>query len=393
MYYATIALGSLHRWYVTSTWDYPGSSEAKTFALQQYNKAISCVLHPTKPLRSLIVLLTCYIFSGFEALDGNYVSAFRHVSSGISLLSRKIRIGMEPISTARSGLSLTEKQIEDKLLYHFSRLDLLASTFDSAWNPRTIDQGSLPVLPPSVSNLETANALLHVLLLRVIELKRLETSCNDAGRSVGIVLMREDLQRDLLKLSSSIEYLLHTTSPLDSQEVEGRRLLKVHLYTGKIMLSIPEGAQETTYDQFLTIFQDIISEISQIVGSIPDSQPNMTLQQHFSNDIGIIPALYLTGTKCRDPAIRRKALYLLLSAQRREGAWDSLVAAKVVECVIAVEEGDIAVTTCSDVAESARVFDKGVRVTSMNDHYAFVDLSRRPGNGKEPKTMTERICW
>jgi hypothetical protein len=159
------------------------------------------------------------------------------------------------------------------------------------------------------------------------------------------------------------------------------------------MVSVPEGAQETTYDQFLSIFQDIVSEISQIVGPISTSQPTTALQRHFSNDIGILSALYMTGTKCRDPVIRRKAHSLLESARRREVVWDSMVAAKTVERVIAVEEGDIVVTSCSDITEPARVFDMGVRVTCMDDHHAFVDLTRRPGNGKELEMITESISW
>ena len=70
----------------------------------------------------------------------------------------------------------------------------------------------------------------------------------------------------------------------------------------------------------------------------PTSGPSTKLQRNFPHEVGIIPALYLTGTKCRDPLIRCKAQALLASSQRKEGMWESLLAAKTVERCIAIEE-------------------------------------------------------
>jgi hypothetical protein len=396
LYYATIALAGLHRWYATG--NSPGSIDTKTFALQQYNKAIYYLRQPAKPLPLHVVLVTCYIFSGFEALYGNYASAFRHVASGISLISKKIRINPQTYSTGISGLrsSLEEKQIEDKLLYHFSRLDLLAATFDSAWTPRTIDQDSLRNLPSSLSSLEQARALLNVLLLRIMEFKRSEASGNDPGvKSAAMIsINREKLQQDLIQFSNALEcWFAQTSGSLDDRQICGSRLLKVHSLAGNIMLSVPEGDKETAFDLLLPLFQGIVLEVSHLVSCPPTSRPDMGLQRYFSNEPGIIPALYLTGTKCRDPTIRRKAQDLLASFQRREGVWDSLQAAKVVECVITVEEGDTVVASCGDISESARVFDMVIQIPSDEDRYAFVVFSRGQGDGEKLEMIEERISW
>ena len=87
----------------------------------------------------MVVLVACYIFSCFEALYGNYASAFRHVASGIKLLPKMIEDKPQTYSTgtSTSGVPSEGELIGDKLLYHFSRLDLQAATFDSAWTPRT----------------------------------------------------------------------------------------------------------------------------------------------------------------------------------------------------------------------------------------------------------------
>ena len=159
------------------------------------------------------------------------------------------------------------------------------------------------------------------------------------------------------------------------------------------MLSVPEGAKETTFDQFLPLFQSIVSEVSHLVSSPPSAKSHTELQRHFSNELGVIPALYLTGTKCRDPGVRRKAQALLASSQRRKGVWNSLLAARVVECVIAIEEGEAVVRGCGDISESARVFDMEIHILSPEDRDVFAFFARRPENDHNRETIEERISW
>jgi hypothetical protein len=396
LYYATTALGSLHLWYATGKSLH--SVDVPAFAFQQYNKAIYHLLRPAKPLSTVVVLVACYIFSCFEALYGNYASASRHVASGIKLLSKKIGDNPQTYSTGKStsGVSSEEGQIGDKLLYHFSRLDLQAATFDSAWIPRTISQESMLKLPSAFSSLEQARLLLNVLLLRIMEFKRSEAlgggSKGEGGAQIAIV--RQKLQHDSVQWSNAFEcWRAQTSGSLDRRHISSSRLLKVHILAGNIMLSVPEGAKETTFDQFLPLFQSIVSEVSHLVSSPPPSKSHTELQRYFSNELGIIPALYLTGVKCRDPVVRRKAQALLASSQRREGVWDSLLAAKVVEHIIAIEEGETVMRGCGDISEPARVFDMGIPIPSPEARHLFVVFTRKPENDHNPETIEEKISW
>ena len=393
LYYATTALGSLHLWYATGKSSH--SVDVPAFTFQQYNKAIHYLLRPAKPLSTVVVLVACYIFSCFEGLYGNYASAFRHVASGIKLLSKTIEDIPQTYSTDKSTSS-EEEQIVDKLLYHFSRLDLQAATFDSAWTPRTINQESMLKLPSTFSSLEQARLLLNVLLLRIMEFKR-SGALGDGSEGEGaaqIAIVRQKLQHDSVQWSNAFEcWLAQTSGSLDRHHIPGSRLLKVHFLAGNIMLSVPEGARETTFDPFLPLFQNIVSEVSHLVSSPPPAKSHTELQRHFSNDLGIIPALYLTGTKCRDPGVRRKAQALLASSQRREGVWNSLLAAKVVERVIAIEEGETIVRGCGDIPEPARVFDMGIHILSPEDRDVLAVFARRPENDHNRETIEEKISW
>lgn len=68
-------------------------------------------------------------------------------------------------------------------------------------------------------------------------------------------------------------------------------------------------------------------------------QPTVAPDLRFCNELGVIPVLFFVGTKCRDPTVRRQALHALRSMRRREGPWDSAMAARIIEAQIDYEEG------------------------------------------------------
>lgn len=67
-------------------------------------------------------------------------------------------------------------------------------------------------------------------------------------------------------------------------------------------------------------------------------KPAMSLLPPLSMNSGIVPSLFMTAARCRDPVIRRAALRLLKACDRREGPWDSNIAADIASKIIGVEE-------------------------------------------------------
>jgi hypothetical protein len=61
----------------------------------------------------------------------------------------------------------------------------------------------------------------------------------------------------------------------------------------------------------------------------------------FTVEMGYIPPVYYTALKCRVPRIRRQAVRTLRAAPHREGVWNGLLLADVLEEIIAIEEGDL----------------------------------------------------
>lgn len=62
----------------------------------------------------------------------------------------------------------------------------------------------------------------------------------------------------------------------------------------------------------------------------------------FHTGLGILPILFSTITKCRDPKIRNRALRLMQSRHVQEGLWNSTLTAKVAGRVIELEEAHLA---------------------------------------------------
>lgn len=157
LYYATTVLGGLHRWY---TLNEPAASlNPDAFIFRQYNKAIHHLVRPTKPLSKVVTLVACYVFSSIEAPYGDYISSFTHVSSGIKLLPNENNETMPqiyPMVAPATISSSEEEQIEEKLLHHFSHLDLQAATFNPEWDPQLMNDSLMRRPTISFSTLEEA---------------------------------------------------------------------------------------------------------------------------------------------------------------------------------------------------------------------------------------------
>lgn len=96
------------------------------------------------------------------------------------------------------------------------------------------------------------------------------------------------------------------------------------------------------------------------------------LKPTFSLSLGLITPLYMTASRCRDPTIRRRALHLLHTCNRKEGIWDSSLAALVAQRIVEIEEagalplgytggfaypvnGTVVVLSASQIPDTARL--------------------------------------
>ena len=323
--HAATALVALHR-------------QDPPFALQQYNKAIR-VLTVDNTLSDDALLVTCLLFTHIEMLWGDYKSAFLHIRNGSTLLKER-------------GIGNTE------LSRHFACLEFHAATFDTTWVPYNCH------MPAYISSIEDAKMMLDAEILRML------LSSPDEPQS----MISGPAPRSLYSWAVNFENFLavHKT---DHRRSEAISLLRIQHITATIFLAASHTGSEMTYDQFTADFEKIVSLAASL----------SSLKSDLSCYTGVIPALYLTGIKCRQSTIRRQAAEWLSAARIREGLWDSILAAKVMEEVIAMEEAGIKE---DPVPAEARVFHTWLTFSETETRNATLELeSTRCGK------MTKLVMW
>ncbi|MCJ1231268.1 hypothetical protein MMC12_007945 [Toensbergia leucococca] len=376
-----MALGSLHEKYEASCPSFLVNQEANSaqqFALMQCNKAIS---HLSKRLRMNeedsmeIALIACVLFITFEQLQGNYESALRHWQQGKKVLHGWQEAKNNYQSSSSNALIplCNPDVIEDNLIRFFGRLDVQAITFidtrslqcDETWQSKKPGLGP-PHIPDKISSLSEARHYLDEQLEWMFyaaarAIFRLDAWPGDGENTNNVAGLHgyDGLDRWAARFDA---FLKHSGSALSARDIRGATLLKILHKVASIMLLSTglEGfvADETCFDKFSIEFVDILSlaaslinaEISDGVTEAKQARPS------FSFDMGVVPPLYYIAVKCREPSIRRQALSLLLASPRREGVWDGLMAARITERLIAIEEEGLeSITDCASIPGSARI--------------------------------------
>jgi len=183
------------------------------------------------------------------------------------------------------------------------------------------------------------NKSIQQLDLQRIQEQRLDTPWEDsANMQDGEMLLGNasterpwPLKEEQSLYRNDIDIWSATFAPLYSRILLGTKkreqvaaaILKVQTQINHIMLAGTPFTTESAYDQFLPNFQSIVL-LSSII--IPYLSPAATASEpKFQFDIGIVAALFLVGSRCRnEDKTRVRAIEMLLGCRLREGIWDSL---------------------------------------------------------------------
>ena len=104
---------------------------------------------------------------------------------------------------------------------------------------------------------------------------------------------------------------------------------------GSIVSVVCIVADEEEPDKYSEYFNTITEMADLMLGILYSENPNRT---KFNFDSYTIIPLLLTGVKCRDMIIRRRAISNMLNYHRREGVCDSVCLGKLCEWAMIVEE-------------------------------------------------------
>ncbi|KAE8441969.1 hypothetical protein EG329_004136 [Mollisiaceae sp. DMI_Dod_QoI] len=137
------------------------------------------------------------------------------------------------------------------------------------------------------------------------------------------------------------KFMVSKSKDLTSREVQGAALLKIHHTAAKIMAGlhldmsdmrpILETVNADKFLENLDDFQIIINLSRSLIAAAEQDVENGKAPLTFSSDLGLIGPLYYVCINCPTVSIRTTAMKLLLQCPRREGMWDSVLVAQMIQ--------------------------------------------------------------
>jgi hypothetical protein len=343
LFHAITAFGSIHHSYLSDETpsDVPriGTNNHIEFGLSEFNKAIKSMsaLMTQKELSiqdQQAILTTCVLFTGLSSLQGRQSQAFMHVKNGLRMIHHW-RLNNRMITPE-------EKNAVDMLLLTFVRLDtqirpyLVGQEALLQWT----DEDIVAALSPqrTFQTIFEAYFDLEVLFNKLLRLNFNAYSFKQLALEIELLRKQGEIW------DRQFTHLLSTTTPTasDLDAIDFIRLRRE--YARGILSCLVINAEENVHDDLIPIYQAIMDLSHRVLQKdsytprhgVPDSQK----LEHPIFVLGstIIEPLFFTATRCREPALRRRALYLLRLCPRREGICEGMMASKIVQKAIEVEE-------------------------------------------------------
>jgi len=327
------------------------------FALQQYNKAI---FHLSKRLQDQdavveVSLVACILFVCIEFLRGDTQPAMSHFKSGMN-----IALGALSSDNPKQPKS-TVVHIKEAMLPFFNRLELLSMLFgnDSAWKYSIALATAVP--PHFVSLKEARDSLVHLmnLSLRFVRSMRL-TKYEPRLITADDWEEKETLDRAGISWQSAFDDFL-ATHDINEHHEKACKVLRIHRIVLQIWLSTCTFAEECTTDAYMAKFAQAVKLGEEIRSDAGTWEQRRPYSSTFLFDMEIVSPTYFVAIKCRHPQLRRRAVRTLRQTIRREGLWDSNMAAAIAERIMTVEEGNLRALDGSQLpAEEDRVHNTNV---------------------------------
>ena len=330
----------------TSPIPYYDTQKAISIALKHYNKAIMATM--ADMIRDcedvLVAVLTCILFFCIESLQGRPNEACSLYHRGQNLIDD---LDERPTPSPSDSYNI----IKTDLKPIFGRLRVLAALHGS---PRPIKRSAPPPsFPDGISQdtvpfitIEDARSDLFSLTEEIHHFMassfNLKWSTDTTSLEIDHLRLKDSFRlwrrraSPILHLTPTSDIPLTTGSAQAIQNRIARLILMSHYLIIHIWLECALATNESCYDDHIEVFQTIVA-MAERVKEIHDAVcPDSTRTYTF--EMGLIPPLFMTARKCRDPALRRQAVALLSKGATQEGLWNVSHSINVAARCIALEE-------------------------------------------------------
>ncbi|KAK5047375.1 hypothetical protein LTR84_006898 [Exophiala bonariae] len=336
---AVLALSAFHEHYLVQGRTSTALPDHATRCYHQARQQIIQLKSPENFFDS--ILCACLIFGVCASLRGEFEEATRHATAGMRIISgrrRALTPSTSIFASADNTLFSVFLDLQDQVLQ---------ANDDDFQIACPELEGQVGDIPDQFEDMETALTHLQVLVNDFIDLHQAAERHHETHPWVASQISPA-LQPKFDEISTRYDVWKKALSSLsangDHRQRAGLLLLKIFELSFQIDMHTFEHG-ESTYDDFRDTNLTILSLVEAFVQIQCDTSgikaldhndqtesPTSNRQSlYFTSSPEIVPVLFEIATRSHDPALRQKACQSLRSCRRREGIWDSFVAASLAE--------------------------------------------------------------
>ncbi|KEF61993.1 uncharacterized protein A1O9_03565 [Exophiala aquamarina CBS 119918] len=363
-----IALGAAYE-----SFELGGSKVVKTvdsgagmqFAMQQCNHAIRYmddvfqyqVTVGQTIERTCCILTASILFTYLASLQGNLLQAIQHVRSGLKVLQDFERDDQfdgprsppYPVPLLRLRTLLisiygqVRTMINDESLQKWHH-DPLVSHLEPVSYFMSVDEAHGYV-----------ERLFHNLqaFLQASEQSPPRTS----GELTAFISRRRQLRSALKDSCEALDLLAARQQPGNTgPESRGIVILRLYHILIDIRLEI-DPLKPTKRESAFDNLQDRLEQILIFCEQLVKDDHTVYTRPSCSSGLGIVLPLHTVAARCRSPRHRRRALDLLLSIDRRECLWDSILTGRIATKTMEIEEHAHSMALAHKLEDQARELD------------------------------------
>jgi hypothetical protein len=329
--HAITAIGALHEAIMQRAFaDEKRKAQAMEFALNQCNRAISSLTGPKRGRHgvrspdSRLALMTCVLFTCFEAMQGRCDSAVNHALQGRRLLQ----------ATGRPNITTMAPSDEDDLEQMrplVERLEVQATALlDKGKRPETDTSDQTAPLPPIeyIYSLDHAHNTLHTALNSVMRF--MQGFHPTAPRDHIAVTIAEKYVRYAPWFQhweqAFTTFLSDQREMMTNMDLKRAMVLKANHLVGTMLASVDQSAGPVAYDAYEAEFKAIVDLSREVLASfscppLPTLSGGTSGTPYLSFSLWVTDPLWMAISRCRNPSIRQAAFTLLSQNPRQEGIW------------------------------------------------------------------------
>ncbi|ETN44392.1 uncharacterized protein HMPREF1541_10572 [Cyphellophora europaea CBS 101466] len=348
--YAVFALSQMHEHYLDQAF---AVSSSINYALHYYQKALRQIVRLKSPDASFdSILIACMVFCVFESLRGGFDEATQHAVAGVNIIASRKSAGSSRDSTSAISNDIL---LQLCLLLQGQVMEANSDEYRT-WHPDLLK--NLDVIPATFASVEHALPYLQIISYQVIHLFDIAETHHKTETwipsSVSPMLLAEytTLRTNFdawSRAASQIESIVRNES---GDQYQGYLILQIFRASLKIDLEVFVHG-ETVYDDFKADnfgILKLVEVLFQVQGGSDRPRDPISPQTGayslsraaapftFTSTLGIVSLLFEIATRTNDSMLRNEALQLMRLSNRREGIWDSRVAALLAEKVVLLKQ-------------------------------------------------------